>query len=97
MSRKPCRKGRTVFAELSRLLDGNPYFAGKSVSLADLLVAPQMDFLALTPEWKALSADDAESRRLARSHERASQHEGNHLGPYRAACSGVSKRREQDD
>ena len=50
-------KGRTVFAELPRLLDGNPYFVGESVSLADLLVAPQMDFLALTPEWKALSAD----------------------------------------
>jgi glutathione S-transferase len=50
-------KGRTVFAGLSRLLGGDPYFAGESMSLADLLVAPQMDFLALTPEWKALSAD----------------------------------------
>jgi len=50
-------KGRTAFAELSRLLGGSRYLAGESMSLADLLVAPQMDFLNLTPEWKTLSAD----------------------------------------
>ena len=57
MSRKPCPKAAPSLPNCPGWLDGNPYFAGKSVSLADLLVAPQMDFLALTPEWKALSAD----------------------------------------
>ncbi len=48
-------KARVVFAELSRLLAEQPYFAGDAVSLADLLVAPQLDFLALTPEWPLLT------------------------------------------
>ena len=66
-------KGRTVFAELSRLLGGNRYFAGENLSLADLLVAPQMGFLALTPEWAALSADTPNLVAwLARMNERAS-------------------------
>jgi glutathione S-transferase len=66
-------KGRTVFAELSRLLGGNPWFGGETLSLADLLVAPQLDFLALTPEWKVLSADTPNLVDwLARMNERAS-------------------------
>jgi glutathione S-transferase len=48
--------GRKVFAELSRLLDGQDYFAGPEVSLADLLLAPQLDLLSDTPEWAELSA-----------------------------------------
>ncbi len=50
-------KGVAVIAELSRLLGGSAYLAGETMSLADLLVAPQIDFLAMTPEWTALSAD----------------------------------------
>lgn len=49
-------KARTVLAELARLLGDAPYLAGAALSLADLLVAPQLDFLAATPEWAALSA-----------------------------------------
>jgi len=48
-------KGHTVIAELSRLLADQDYFAGERLSLADLHVAPQLDFLAQTPEWAALS------------------------------------------
>ena len=48
-------QARTVFNELSRLLGGKPYFAGDDVSLADLMVAPQVDFLSQTPEWTALA------------------------------------------
>jgi glutathione S-transferase len=48
-------KAHTVFNELSRLLGGHPYFAGESMSLADLMVAPQLDFLAVTPEWGPLT------------------------------------------
>jgi glutathione S-transferase len=52
-------KARVVFNELSRLLGNKPYFAADEVTLADLLVAPQLDFLAATPEWALLTADNA--------------------------------------
>ncbi len=52
-------KAHVVFNELSRLLGHKPYFAADEVTLADLLVAPQLDFLAATPEWTLLTADNA--------------------------------------
>jgi glutathione S-transferase len=50
-------KAHLVFNELARLLGRNTYFAGEDVTLADLLVAPQLDFLAQTPEWQPLIAN----------------------------------------
>lgn len=50
-------RAHVVMTELSRLLGGNSYLAGAQVSLADILVAPQMDFLAQTPEWEPLTAE----------------------------------------
>jgi glutathione S-transferase len=52
-------KARAVFAELSRLLGEQKYFAGDALSLADLLVAPAMSFFTATPEWKELAAPHA--------------------------------------
>lgn len=52
-------RAHAVMAELSRLLGGNSYLAGAQVSLADMLVTPQMDFLAQTPEWGSLTAERA--------------------------------------
>ena len=52
-------RARTVLAELARLLGEKPYFAGDAVSLADLLVAPQIDFMAPTPEWSELGIPHA--------------------------------------
>lgn len=49
-------KAHTVFRELSRLLGENSYFAGDRVTLADLMVAPHIDFFLQTPEWAPLSA-----------------------------------------
>ena len=49
-------KAHTVFRELSRLLGENSYFVGDRVTLADLMVAPQLDFFVQTPEWAPLSA-----------------------------------------
>jgi glutathione S-transferase len=49
-------KARAVFEELARLLGEQPYFAGDAVSLADLLVAPQIGFFTQTPEWSMLVA-----------------------------------------
>jgi glutathione S-transferase len=48
-------KARVVINELSRLLGGNTFIAADQVTLADLLVAPQLDFLAQTPEWATLT------------------------------------------
>jgi glutathione S-transferase len=52
-------KAITVFAELARLLGDQRYFAGDELSLADLLVAPGMEFFAGTPEWSVLGAPHA--------------------------------------
>jgi glutathione S-transferase len=49
-------KAHVVFNELSRLLAGKAYLADEQVRLADMLVAPQLDFLAGTPEWQTLTA-----------------------------------------
>ncbi len=49
-------KAHAVCNELGRLLGPQPYFAGEAVTLADLLIAPQLDILAATPEWARLSA-----------------------------------------
>ena len=49
-------KAHQVFGELSRLLGEQTYLAGGTVSLADMLVAAQVDFLAETPEWGPLTA-----------------------------------------
>lgn len=52
-----------VFAELSRLLGHGPYFVGESMTLADVMLAPQLDFFAATPEWEPLTANSPNIRR----------------------------------
>jgi glutathione S-transferase len=52
-------RAHTVFAELARLLGDRPFIAGDTLSLADLHTAPQLGFLALTPEWAKLTASHA--------------------------------------
>ena len=49
-------KARSVFPELARLLSDQPFFADDAISLADLLVAPQLGFFTQTPEWSVLGA-----------------------------------------
>lgn len=49
-------KARAVFDELARQLGPSPFFVGESLSLADLVLAPQLDFLRDTPEWQTLTA-----------------------------------------
>ncbi len=48
-------KAHLVLNELSRLLGSKSHFVGGEVTLADLHVASQLDFLANTPEWKPLA------------------------------------------
>lgn len=49
-------KAHIVFEELARQLGDGSYFVGESLSLADVQLAPQMDFLRETPEWEPLTA-----------------------------------------
>jgi glutathione S-transferase len=49
-------KARTVFAELARLLGEQSFFAGEDLSLADLMLAPAIEFFTATPEWVELGA-----------------------------------------
>jgi glutathione S-transferase len=66
-------KAHAVFAELAGLLGAQPYFAGEALSLADVLLAPQLDFLQQTPEWQALAGPHASLRQwLARMQARPS-------------------------
>lgn len=55
-------KAHAVFDELARQLGENPYFAGDSLSLADVLLAPQLDFFTETPEWEPLTAKNTNLR-----------------------------------
>lgn len=49
----------TVFTELAGLLGDRTYFAGDELSLADLLLAPAIEFFTGTPEWSLLGAPHA--------------------------------------
>jgi glutathione S-transferase len=55
-------KAHIVFGELSRLLDDSAFFVGDSISLADVLLAPQLDLFAATPEWEPLTANSPNIR-----------------------------------
>lgn len=52
-------KARAAFDEVARLLGGNAFLTGDFPTLADFMIAPQADFLSLTPEWNALSSGHA--------------------------------------
>jgi glutathione S-transferase len=49
-------KAQRVLDEIAGFLGRQLYFVGEAPTLADLLLAPQLDFLALTPEWQVLAA-----------------------------------------
>lgn len=55
-------KAKAVFAELARQLGDKPFFASDSLSLADVLVVPQLDYFRATPEWNPLAAPHANLR-----------------------------------
>jgi glutathione S-transferase len=51
-------KAHVVFNEISRLLGAKKYLADEKITLADLMIAPQVDFFVETPEWAALTASN---------------------------------------
>ena len=44
----------TCIAEFERLLGGKPFIAGKSFSIADIMLGAQLDFFSFTPEGASL-------------------------------------------
>jgi glutathione S-transferase len=66
-------KAQVVFDALGAELAGKSYFVGGALSLADVLLAPHMDFFAATPEWTPLTAGNPNLREwLDRMNARAS-------------------------
>ncbi len=65
-------EGRRCIGELERLLGELPFLAGERLSLADVLLAPQLDFFAATPEGASILAGTRLSAWLARMNARPS-------------------------
>jgi len=63
---------RLCLGELDRLLDGQPFLAGEQLTIADLMVAPQVYYLAATPEGAAILKDTALLSWLGRMNARPS-------------------------
>jgi glutathione S-transferase len=52
-------KARTVIDELALRLGDKRFFVNDAISLADVHLAPQLDFLRATPEWEPLTSKHA--------------------------------------
>ncbi len=52
-------RAHLAFAQISRLLGDKLHLTGPAISLADLIIAPQMEFFSRTPEWQELIAGRA--------------------------------------
>ena len=66
-------KAQLVFEQLQSYLGEEPFLTGSELSLADLLIAPQLEFFARTPEWDTLTAERPQLRDwLARMESRPS-------------------------
>lgn len=63
---------RTCVQELNRLLGDQQFLAGDAISLADLMLAPQLDFFDATPEGQASLSGTALVPWLARMNARES-------------------------
>jgi len=77
---------RTCLAELDRLLGEQRYLAGDQLSIADIMLAPQIDFLAATPEGKRLIEGTRLKAWLARMNARASMVATERPEPLRGAA-----------
>jgi glutathione S-transferase len=63
---------RTCLDELDRLLGGQAFLAGDRLTLADLMLAPQLDFFHATPEGRELLAGTRLAAWLERMNRRPS-------------------------
>jgi glutathione S-transferase len=77
---------RTCIAELDRLLGSQRFLAGDQFSIADLMLAPQIDFFAATPEGAALLEGTNLKAWLARMNARPSMVATQRPEPLRGAA-----------
>jgi glutathione S-transferase len=78
--------GRVCIAEFDRLLGAQPFLAGDQLSVADLMLAPQIDFFAATPEGKAMLAGTRLAAWLRRMNARPSMIATQRPEPLRGAA-----------
>jgi glutathione S-transferase len=78
--------GRTCIAELDRLLGGKPFLTGDQLTIADVMLAPQLDFFADTPEGASLLAGTGLTAWLARMNARPSMVATQRPEPLRRAA-----------
>lgn len=79
-------KARICVAELDRLLGDNLFLAGETLSIADLMLAPQLSYLAQTPEGREMLKGTALEAWLARMAQRPSMLATLPPGPLRQAA-----------
>lgn len=77
---------QTCIAELDRLLGSQHFLAGEQMSIADLMLAPQIDFFAATPEGKELLERTNLKAWLTRMNARASMIATQRPEPLRGAA-----------
>jgi glutathione S-transferase len=77
---------RTCIAELDRLLGSQRFLACDQLSIADLMLAPQIDFLVATPEGKNLLEGTGLKAWLTRMNARASMIATQRPEPLRGAA-----------
>lgn len=77
---------RTCIAELNRLLGAQRYLACDEMSIADLMLAPQIDFLVATPDGKNLLEGTGLKAWLGRMNARASMIATQRPEPLRGAA-----------
>ena len=65
-------KAKVCIAEVERLLGDGPFMAGKQLTMADLMLAPQLAYFGATPEGREMLMDTRLERWLARMNERPS-------------------------
>ena len=76
--------GSTCITELSRLLGDHPFLTGDRLSIADLMVAPQLDFLQATAEGRDLLVGTPLAAWLTRMNERPSMQRTQRPEAFRA-------------
>jgi glutathione S-transferase len=79
-------KARMCIAELDRLLGDQRFLAGDQLSIADIMLAPQIDFLTATPEGRRLVEGTRLKAWLARMNARASMIATQRPEPLRGAA-----------
>jgi glutathione S-transferase len=78
--------GQICIAEFDRLIGNQAYFIGDHLSLADLMLAPQLDFFYGTREGREMLEGTALAEWLKRMNERSSMQRTQRPEPLRAAA-----------